>query len=184
MKLFKTTRYLAKLTVIGAVLGFSGTVQAFGPESFVPGTAIPKYGAIARPQNTKAVPSDQIFKVAFDVSEKGTEGRTNRRIESAARFINMHVAVGVPLSNLNVAVVVHGEAAKDLLVTTDSGAKNPNEGLVKALIEAGGTVTLCGQTAAFRDIDVEALIEGVDISLSAMTAHATLQQQGYTLNPF
>tara|TARA_Y100000588_G_scaffold170524_1_gene184375 strand:+ start:507 stop:614 length:108 start_codon:yes stop_codon:yes gene_type:complete len=28
------------------------------------------------------------------------------------------------------------------------------------------------------------LIPGVQMALSAMTAHAQLQQQGYTLNPF
>jgi hypothetical protein len=28
------------------------------------------------------------------------------------------------------------------------------------------------------------LIEGVEMALSAMTAHAVLQRQGYALNPF
>lgn len=184
MTVFTIRYFITALLAATTMLSASATAHAFGPEDFMPGTAIPAYGAIAKPQNTRPVPSDQQFKVAFDVSEKGADGQINRRIESAARFINMHVTAGVPLSNLNVAVVVHGEAAKDLLVTTEAGAPNPNEGLIKALIAAGGTVTLCGQTAAFRDIDIDALVEGVDVSLSAMTAHATLQQQGYTLNPF
>jgi hypothetical protein len=33
-------------------------------------------------------------------------------------------------------------------------------------------------------VAAEQLIPGVKMALSAMTAHAQLQQQGYTLNPF
>ncbi|HBH44411.1 MAG TPA: hypothetical protein DDY28_08390, partial [Hyphomonas atlantica] len=43
---------------------------------------------------------------------------------------------------------------------------------------------LCGQTAAYRDVTKADLLPGVEMSLSAMTAHAQLQQDGYTLNPF
>jgi hypothetical protein len=35
-----------------------------------------------------------------------------------------------------------------------------------------------------RDIAPEDLLPGVTIGLSAMSTHALLQQQGYTLNPF
>ncbi|MEE2877945.1 MAG: DsrE family protein, partial [Pseudomonadota bacterium] len=43
---------------------------------------------------------------------------------------------------------------------------------------------LCGQTAAAREIEKDDLIPGVQIALSAMTAHAVLANQGYSLNPF
>ena len=36
----------------------------------------------------------------------------------------------------------------------------------------------------FFKVTPKQLIQGVTMSLSAMTAHAQLQQQGYTLNPF
>ena len=36
----------------------------------------------------------------------------------------------------------------------------------------------------FYDITGGDLLPGVEMSLSAMTAHALLQQDGYTLNPF
>jgi intracellular sulfur oxidation DsrE/DsrF family protein len=44
-------------------------------------------------------------------------------------------------------------------------------------------VILCGQSAAARGIEMSDLVEGTEIELSAMTAHAVLQQNGYTLNP-
>ena len=45
-------------------------------------------------------------------------------------------------------------------------------------------VILCGQSAAAQNIDDSELMKGVELELSAMTAHAQLQQQGYTVNPF
>jgi intracellular sulfur oxidation DsrE/DsrF family protein len=43
---------------------------------------------------------------------------------------------------------------------------------------------LCGQSAAANGVKKADLIEGVELHLSAMTAHALLQQDGYTVNPF
>ena len=45
-------------------------------------------------------------------------------------------------------------------------------------------IILGGQSAAYYEIGVEDLLPGVDMALSAMTAHALLQQDGFTLNPF
>ena len=72
----------------------------------------------------------------------------------------------------------------DLVTDERYGAQNANAGLIAALIDAGVRIELCGQTAAFRDITQEDLLPGITMSLSAMTSHALLQQEGYTLNPF
>ena len=107
-----------------------------------------------------------------------------RALVTPARFLNMHVAAGVPEENIHLAVVVHGGAYRDLLNAESYGAENPNAPLIEQLIAHGVTIELCGQTAAYRDVSEDDLLPGVTISLSAMTSHALLQQQGYTLNPF
>jgi intracellular sulfur oxidation DsrE/DsrF family protein len=56
--------------------------------------------------------------------------------------------------------------------------------LVEALLEADVRFILCGQSAAAYGIKPEDLIPGVEMSLSAMTAHALLQANGFTANPF
>ena len=56
--------------------------------------------------------------------------------------------------------------------------------LPQALMNNNVRVILCGQTAAAYEIDIKQLVEGVEIELSAMTAHALLQQDGFTINPF
>ncbi len=52
------------------------------------------------------------------------------------------------------------------------------------MLEAGVRFIVCGQSAAGQGVANDDLIDGVEVALSAMTAHALLQQQGYTVNPF
>lgn len=154
-----------------------------GPEAFQPGMVVPDFGKFA-PVEGMTLPADTEFKVAFDVNEAGPEDAVSRGLESPARFINMNAAAGVDPANIHVAIVVHGGAWKDLLTDEARGSANPNAGLIAELQRAGATIQICGQTAAGHDISQDDLLPGVTIVLSAMTAHALLQQEGYTLNPF
>jgi intracellular sulfur oxidation DsrE/DsrF family protein len=52
------------------------------------------------------------------------------------------------------------------------------------MLDQGVRFILCGQSGAAYGIRQEDLIPGVETALSAMTAHALLQQRGYTVNPF
>ena len=64
------------------------------------------------------------------------------------------------------------------------GVENPGAEQVREMLDAGVRFIVCGQSAAGLGVSNEDLISGVEIALSAMTAHALLQQQGYTVNPF
>ncbi|HRI99150.1 MAG TPA: DsrE family protein [Hyphomonas sp.] len=175
---------MMKSTVLACVACalFSGSAFA-GPEKFVPGAYIEGFGRYA-PVADAAITPDVQFKIAYDVSSAAEAGQINRGIESAARFLNMVTAAGVPAENVKLAIVVHGAAAADLQRLYADGTPNPNAALLEALIAKGVSVQLCGQTAAMRDVEASSLVPGVAISLSAMTAHALLQQAGYTVNPF
>ena len=129
-----------------------------------------------------------VFKIAFDVGDGAKKGEQNNSINSLARFINMHVAHGVKLKNNQLALVVHGSASVDVLANSEYkkrfSADNKNQALIKQLLANNTKVYVCGQSATHFKVTPELLIDGVKMSLSAMTAHAQLQQQGYTLNPF
>ncbi len=155
-----------------------------GPDSFTPGPVITEYGGVADVEGAAPIAPGAAFKVVFDVSEAAEAGAVSRRLESAARFLNMHVRAGAPRENIRLAIVVHGAAARDLTRQPHEGEANANAGLIAALIANGVDIYLCGQTAAHYDIGQEDLLPGVRLSLSAMTVHALLQQGGYTLNPF
>ncbi|MBT8076203.1 MAG: DsrE family protein [Gammaproteobacteria bacterium] len=129
------------------------------------------------------------YKVSMDVSATADfSGDLNRRIESAARFLNMHARNGIAMENIDFAIVVHGSAGKDLLNDAAYKARfdevNPNTTMLSALAEAGVEIYLCGQTAAHRGLASGDLHPAVTVALSAMTAHVRLQSQGYTLIPF
>ena len=122
-------------------------------------------------------------------AEPAKDGGRNRGFESAARFINMHVAHGVAEENIRVAVVVHGKAVHDLLsaegwAVHDLEGENDSALMVRAMLDQGVRFIVCGQSAAAYGVTRDELIEGVEMDLSAMTAHAKLQQRGYTVNPF
>ncbi len=152
--------------------------------AFTNGPAIEDYGPVASVPGAIPLPRNAEFKVAFDVRDAGEGEKPNRTLESAARFINMHVRAGVPAKKIQLAVIVHGPAYRDLLHTIARGAPNPSAALIERLVAYGVKIELCGQTAAFYEVAVTDMLPGVRMSLSAMTSHALLQQQGYTLNPF
>ena len=154
---------------------------------FVDGPQIKGFGKHA-PVKTATVAKDTIMKVAFDVGAPAKKGAINRRFDSLARFINMHVASGLKTENIQLALVVHGKASLDLLDNPTyqkaHQIDNPNKALLQVLMQNNVQIILCGQTAAAYDIAHEQLVKGVKTELSAMTAHALLQQQGYSVNPF
>jgi intracellular sulfur oxidation DsrE/DsrF family protein len=154
-----------------------------GPDDLRAGPVIRQFGPAAEFPDPRVGP-DTEFKVAFDIGDGAAEGALNMGFVTVARFLNMHARAGVPEENMSLAIVVHGSAAYDLLTEEARGGENPNAPLIAALADAGVSIELCGQTAVYRDIAVEDLLPGVSTSLSAMTAHARLQQNGYTLNPF
>lgn len=132
---------------------------------------------------------DTHYKVIFDISKSPDQkDKLNSSINTVARFINMHAAQGVPLENLEVAVVIHGRAVKDY--TTNEvyldkyGVKNPNAGLIKELKEAGVKTYMCGQSFAYQGYTKDQLSTHSKLALSAMTALVYFQANGYQLINF
>ena len=189
----KTLCLIAAACLLSSVPAFLYSAEAWaGPEAFTSGQTIPEFGKIAEVKVDQPVYRHHKFKVAFDVSKQADVGELNRNLVSAARFINMHTAASVKEKNIKLAIVIHGGATKDVTNEAyysasqngDDKKSNANAALIKTLIEHGVEVYVCGQSAAFYDVDNTDLLPDVKMALSAMTAHALLQQKGYTLNPF
>ena len=128
------------------------------------------------------------YRSVMDVAQSANEkDQLNRYIESAARFLNMHVRDGVPLANLELAIVLHGGAGKDALsdpaYRERFGTANPNTPLIGALHDAGVKIYICGQTAGFRGYAAEELNPAVTVATSAMTVLTRLQVEGWSLLP-
>jgi len=152
-----------------------------GPNAnFHPGTYIAEFGSVASVDSDLAMPNKARFKIRYDVKDAAQSGELSKSLVAVARFLNMSVENGVDPKNINLAVVVHGGATKDLTTRDD----NSNAALIAALTAKGVDIYLCGQSAAAYDVKKEDLLPGVKMSLSAMHAHALLDAEGYSLNPF
>ncbi|MGW9686393.1 DsrE family protein [Flagellimonas sp. 2504JD1-5] len=154
------------------------------------GPIIDDFGKVYKIDNPDfKVHPDKTYKAVIDVTGKNdSHDARNPLIETAARYLNMHAQSGVPAKQLKVALVVHGGASKDVISNTAYqkryGKDNPNSDLVKSLLNIDVPVIICGQSATYHGIDRSELIEGVQLSLSAMTALVHLQDEGYQLIKF
>jgi intracellular sulfur oxidation DsrE/DsrF family protein len=154
------------------------------------GPIIKNYGPVFEvPKSSYNLDKNTQYKVSMDASAAGASpGDINRHFVSAARFLNMHAKNGIDSDNIDFALVVHGPAGKDLL--DDASYKkryqlsNPNTLLLKQLSDAGVTIYLCGQSAAYMNLGADEMNPAVTMAISAMTAHVRLQSEGYTLIPF
>lgn len=169
------------------------TVASIGPaeaESPRTGPVVEKFGPVydvMRPDFR--TPTDLLYRAVFDVAPSpDAVDEINPRIESVARFLNMHARAGVKSDQMKLALVIHGSAGKDMLSSeaykARFGVENPNEALLAALRSNGVRVILCGQTASHRGFQQAELAPGVEVALSAMTALVALQSEGYQLISF
>lgn len=168
------------MQIVSLLLGaFMMSAQAYAQSGFGTGPVIETFGPVADVPGATRLPDDTSFRISFDTREKAADGKPNRTLVSAARFLNMHARAGVEPEKIDLAVVVHGAAVKD--VTADSKG---SEALISALKGHSVRIIVCGQSAAYYGVSSDDLAPGVEMALSAMTAHAVLQQDGYTVNPF
>lgn len=178
------TIFFSLLTIL--LLGHS-PVHSQTKES---GPIITGYGEVWRVENPDfKTYASKAYKVVFDIMNTSeSPDKLNKSIETAARFLNMHAQSGVPLSNLDVALVIQNRASKDLLKNSEYKKRyvtdNPNEELIQKLLDAGVSIVFCGQSSISRNIPVSGTIDGVELALSAMTALIQLQDDGFQLIKF
>ena len=178
-----------RLLPLAALLLPLAPLAAAPKPGFTEGPVFTTFAPVAAVKSDLPIPPGTVLKVAFGVSAKATPGELNHSIETAARFVNMHAAAGVPRENIHVAVVVYGPASPDVLkpaayAARNAGAANGSAAAIGEMMAKGVDIILCGQSAAGAGIDKADVLPGVKLSLSAMTAFALLQQQGYSVNPF
>jgi intracellular sulfur oxidation DsrE/DsrF family protein len=135
-----------------------------------------------------AIPRGMVLRHVYDVTG-AAPGKLNPGFETAARFINSHVANGMAERDVAVAVVVHGPAINELTKAAvyarrHDGATNASEAMVVEMLNKGVRFLVCGQAANAMGISNADLLPGVELAISASSAHAILQRQGYSLNPF
>lgn len=179
----KTYAFLFFITVLLHTNAIFSQAKKTGP-------IITDYGSVYKVENIDyKVNTSKDLKAVFDIMNSPEDTKKqNSSIETAARFLNMHAQENVPANKLHAVLVVHNNASKDI-ITNEAykkryGTDNPNEDMIKALMNSGVQVIFCGQSSMARGFPKEELIPGVQLSLSAMTALIQLQDEGYRLIKF
>ena len=177
-----TIRYL----LLACLISFPLT--AFPDEPSM-GPAIDAYGpTFPIPDRDVPLRDDFTYKVVFDAADNSRETTSlNHELVSVARYLNMHARNGVPVGDMDIAVVLHGAALKSALSDAAYVARfetpNPNRELLMKLHDAGVAFYACGQSMAFGVVTRHELLSPVKVGLSAMTMLTFLQSDGYALLP-
>ncbi|MBL0164418.1 MAG: DsrE family protein [Xanthomonadales bacterium] len=145
-------------------------------------------GVYALPASVKMPAADREYRLVIDAkSDEVNDAGLNRRLEIAARALNLYALAGVPADKIKLVVVVHGKATAAVLADASYqkkfGKPNPDAGLIAALHEAGVRISLCGQAMVHADYTIADVRNDVRVELSAMTTLADLQADGYSLIP-
>ncbi len=126
-------------------------------------------------------------KVVIDATAVAKDaGKPAPGLERAATLLNLAGAAGLKAADVEVVVVLHGQATFAAL--TDDAAKaaghpNPNGVLIERLAKAGVRVLVCGQSLERNGLDPKAVRPGVTVAASAISAVVNLQQKGFAMIP-
>ncbi|HLK27371.1 MAG TPA: DsrE family protein [Puia sp.] len=129
------------------------------------------------------------YKLLFElliINKDSAATEINHGITEICRIINLHVASGIPVSNINPVIVVHGPALFAFYNNDRYKKKyktdNPNISIIEEMIKKTGTKFIaCGQAMGFREVSKEEMIPQMKISLTAQTVLSGYQLKGYKL---
>ena len=159
------------------------------PSGFSTGPVIEGFGPVADMPETafNLVPGTR-YRLLFDAATGDKDKHEiNRRLESVARFLNMHARAGIDPKDLEIEVVTHGATTWDVLSDAAYrkrfGRDNPNTALLEALGNAGVKIRECGQSMAYYGLAAEDLAPQVGMAVSAMTVVVRRQAEGWVLLP-
>jgi intracellular sulfur oxidation DsrE/DsrF family protein len=129
-------------------------------------------------------PKDLTYKVSWDVNvgPEKPEGVPDG-FRRPAGFLMQTDDNGVPRSNVRLAIIVYGTAARSLLDNAaykqQAGADNASIALLEALHASGVRIIVCGEALLGRNIPRDRLLPFVEVATTATLARATLAMQGY-----
>ncbi len=148
---------------------------------------VKRYGKVVQLPNAAQQPRDG-SKICVDVTKGGEPGELNSAIEKVAKFVNIYHGAGKRPAELRLAVVLHGDATLaalngDVYAKRFGTSENPNFDCLHELHEAGVEIYVCGQSLISQGAQPDDVVVFVDVAVSALTALANLQADGYGYLP-
>ncbi len=128
-----------------------------------------------------------LLEVTHGIKDSIEAKEVNDILAEVGRQVNIHVAAGVPLKNIDMVVVGHGGVLRSFFTNEAYQKKykvdNPNIALFNELRSAGVTFIACGQAMNFLNIEKSQLLPWVKVALSAQSVITDYQLRGYIHRP-
>lgn len=127
-------------------------------------------------------------RIVVDVTKGGDPEKLFSSIEKLARFVNIYHAAGKEAHEVDLAVVLHGDATLAVL-NADAYAQhfntksNPHFDCLHQLHEHGVQIIVCGQSLIGKGHAPEDVVVFADVAVSALTSLANLQKDGFAYVP-
>jgi hypothetical protein len=127
-------------------------------------------------------------RICIDLTSGGEPGTLYPSIEKVARFVNIYSGAGESPANVQIAIVLHGDATLSVL-NADAYSKmfavdgNPNLDCLHELHEAGVEIYVCGQSLVRKSAHEEDVVVFADVAVSGLTSLVNLQEDGYSYMP-
>lgn len=145
------------------------------------------HGKVVNLPAAKQQPRDD-SRLLIDITKGGEPDAVNPAIEKVCRFVNIYAGAGKKPASVRIAVVLHGDATLASLTPNAYATRfktdgNPNEQLLRTLTDAGVEFFVCGQSLIGKGAKPEEVGPQVDVAVSALSALANLQADGYAYVP-
>lgn len=143
-------------------------------------------GVVARPTATAQPRANA--KVVLDATSDSKPDEVNKGLERAARLLNLYGTAGLKETDVQIVIVLHGEATKSVLSDEAYKARagverNPNLPLIRALRKAGVEVVVCGQALHYKKIEDSDVADDIQIAAAALTVVVNKQTDGFAYIP-
>jgi len=150
-------------------------------------SVVPGYGLVV-PLPKGAEPPAKGRKVVFDITSTGKDpAKRLPGLDRVATLLNLAATSGLKPTDLDVAVVLHGEATltalDDEAYKSTTGQTHPSSDLLAKLTKVGVKIMVCGQSLERKTLDAKRVRPVVGIVVSAVTAVNNLQSRGFTYVP-
>ena len=170
------------------LLSFSSFYSVIAQNRVSP--AVPGFGGIFEIPNPDEKPdASLIYNIVIDITTASeSPNEINPALHNLARMMNLHVAAGVPIENMNVIGVIHSSAIFSALDNKHYQEQyeidNPNLELIEALKKAGVKLNVCAQSLKARRFERDWVNKEIGISVSALTLVTTYQLKGFAMLKF
>ena len=130
-----------------------------------------------------------VYNIVIEVERESEKPDTiNWALNNVARLLNLFAVGGVPATNVNVVLAIHGGATYTTMNNDQYRSKykedNPNLKLYQELQAAGVKMFVCGQSIINRKVDRSRMVPEVKPALSMLTTVTTYQLRGYAYLKF